>query len=149
MTERESDLNFDFGILWEKVRTALADRGIDIDCGDGGVSVDCSGEKGEGRARRVKVVCVAPGVKDSVDEMSRTPRDQVLMVRVDETTSRDLDAWVETGAVKSRSEAAALFIREGLKVREAELTQLREALDDVEAAKDRLRDRAREVFGAE
>ena len=40
-------------------------------------------------------------------------------------------------------------IREGLKVRATELEQLREALSDVQAAKDRLRDRAREVFGGE
>jgi Arc/MetJ-type ribon-helix-helix transcriptional regulator len=149
MGKSENGVNVDFGAVWHKVRAALAERGIDVDCADGEISVDCSASDEEGGGPRVKVVCVSPGVKDSVDEMSRTPRDQVLMVRVDEATSRDLDAWVETGAVKSRSEAAALFIREGLKVRQAELTQLREALDDVKQAKDRLRDRAREVFGAE
>lgn len=149
MGESAKGVSFDFGTIWDKVRVALAERGIDVDCQDGEVSVDCGSPDEDGRSPRVRVVCVTPGVKDSVDEMSRTPRDQVLMVRVDEATSRDLDAWVETGAVKSRSEAAALFIREGLKVRETELTQLREALADVQAAKDRLRDRAREVFGAE
>jgi hypothetical protein len=54
---------------------------------------------------------------------------------------------VETGAVKSRSEAAALFIKEGLKVRAKELEQLRGALKGVEEAKEKLRARAREVFG--
>ena len=52
-----------------------------------------------------------------------------------------------TGAVKSRSEAAALFIREGLKVRADELARLKGAIDDLEAARDRLKKQAREVFG--
>lgn len=137
--------------LWEKLKAELADHGIDVDCCDGRISVTCGGGDSDDEAccdePRLKVVCVAPGVKDTVEEMSRTPRDQVLMVRVDEATSRDLDAWVGTGAVKSRSEAAALFIREGLKVRQTELEKLREALSDVEAAKERLKERAREVFG--
>jgi hypothetical protein len=69
------------------------------------------------------------------------------MVRVDEGTSKALDAWVETGAVRSRSEAAALFIREGLQVRADELEQLKDALNGVEEAKHRLREKARQVFG--
>jgi Arc/MetJ-type ribon-helix-helix transcriptional regulator len=68
------------------------------------------------------------------------------MVRVDAETARTLDAWVETGAVKSRSEAAALFIREGLNVRASELDRLKDALSGVEEAKDRLRREARDVF---
>ena len=69
------------------------------------------------------------------------------MVRIDEETSQALDAWVETDAVKSRSEAAALFIHEGLKVRSQELDKLKDALGDLEKAKQRLRKQAREVLG--
>jgi Arc/MetJ-type ribon-helix-helix transcriptional regulator len=86
-------------------------------------------------------------MKTTVAEMGRTPRDQVVMVRIDEDTKRDLDNWVESGAVKSRSEAAALFIREGIKVRSGELDQLREALEDVGEAKQRLEELARQVIG--
>lgn len=50
--------------------------------------------------------------------------------------------------MRSRSEAAALFIQEGLKVREQELDQLGDALQGVEQAKERLREKARDVFGA-
>ena len=71
------------------------------------------------------------------------------MVRIDEDSSKSLDAWVEAGAVKSRSEAAALFIREGLKVRGSELEKLQDALEDVEAAKQRLRNQAKNIFGEE
>lgn len=95
----------------------------------------------------LKVVCVAPGLGESVREMSRSARDQVVMVRVDEETLHKLDAWVETGAVKSRSEAAALFIREGLQVRSDELTELEDALKQVERARKRLRQKAKTVFG--
>jgi Arc/MetJ-type ribon-helix-helix transcriptional regulator len=69
------------------------------------------------------------------------------MVRVDEDTKKDLDDWVETGAVKSRSEAAALFMREGIKVRSGELERLREALDKVGQARKRLQEEARQVIG--
>ncbi len=70
---------------------------------------------------------------------------------VDEDTTKKLDAWVETGAFKSRSEAAALFIREGLKVHARELNELKDALEGVETARDNLKEKAREVFrsGAE
>ena len=96
---------------------------------------------------KFKVVCVTPDLKDSVDEMARSQRDHVVMVRVDEETRRKLDCWVEAGAVKSRSEAAALFIREGLGVRADELARLKGALSDVERARDELRRQARKVFG--
>ena len=139
---------------------ASRNKGFDLDgilgmvqeeLGKAGIDVDLAGEastwewpKGDSR---VKVVAVTPGLKTSVDEMSKAPRDQVVMVRVDTETSSALDDWVQTGAVKSRSEAAALFIREGLKVRADELLRLKDALSDVHSARERLRERAREVFG--
>ena len=68
---------------------------------------------------------------------------------MDGETSAALDAWVETGAVKSRSEAAALFIGEGLKMRAMELERLGVALHEVKEAKTRLLRQAKEVFGEE
>ena len=87
------------------------------------------------------------GLGSSLEELGKEVRDQVVMVRVDEDTRRKLDAWVASGAVKSRSEAAALFIREGLKVRATELERLGDAIQAVEEAKERLRNKARDVFG--
>jgi Arc/MetJ-type ribon-helix-helix transcriptional regulator len=95
----------------------------------------------------VKFFGVGLGLKDSVKEMNESPRDQVVMVRVDGDTARTLDDWVESGALKSRSEAAALFIREGLKIHADELNELRSALDDLETARERVRRKAKEVFG--
>ncbi len=51
--------------------------------------------------------------------------------------------------MKSRSAAAALFIREGLKVRDSELQELKDALTDVDRARERLREKAKDVLGAD
>ena len=123
--------------VWSKVGQTLEEHGIEFRIGLGG----------DGDLANCTVMCLTEDMKTTVAEMSLTPRDQVVMVRIDEVTRRSLDDWVETGAVKSRSEAAALFIREGVKVRSGELEQLREALDEVEQAKQRLEDQAREVIG--
>ena len=129
--------------IFQKVEGELAAAGIAVDiCGD----MDACSEDAEGKPR-VKVVCVSSGLKDALNQMGESARDQVAMVRVDGETSEALDAWVETGAVKSRSEAAALFIREGLKLRADELDRLRDALNDVNEARERLRQKAQEVFG--
>ena len=123
--------------IWTQIKEELEARGIDLDTN----SCDESGSS-------VRVICMSGGLSDSLKEMGKTPRDQVLMVRIDEETTKKLDAWLETGAFKSRSEAAALFIREGLKVHTRELDELEEALQGVEVAKDRLKKKAREVFEA-
>lgn len=141
MTTRE--VNIDVSGILERVRSRLKERGIDFEFPDGFDIFDAAG------GPRVKVVCVSPDLKESVEEMGRRQRDQVVMVRIDAETLERLDAWVATGAVKSRSEAAALFIREGLEVRADELEQLRDALREVAEAQERLRNRAREVFGQE
>ena len=125
--------------IWQSIREQLKDRGVDLDTGC------CEGESGA----PLRVVCMAGGLSDSLKEMGQTARDQVVMVRVDEDTSKKLDHWVETGAFKSRSEAAALFIREGLLVHARELDELDEALSGVEDAKERLRQRVRQVFDFE
>jgi len=123
--------------IFEKIQKNLEKLGIELE-----TACDIQDE-----GKRVKCVVVAPSLKKSVKEMGESQRDQVVMVRVDHETSKTLDAWVETGAVKSRSEAAALFIREGLQVRASELEKLRGALDEVNAAKQRLQERAKDVFG--
>lgn len=95
----------------------------------------------------VKVVCVAAGLEESFLEMGKSPRGLVVMIRTDQETSRTLDDWVETGYFKSRSEAAALFLREGLKMRADELAKLKVALEEVKAAKKKLHEKANQVFG--
>ncbi len=135
--KRIVDLSQCCGAEFDAIKAELAEQGIDLE--------DCCGDAAEGE--RVKIIRVSPNLSSSVAELGRATRDRVVMVRVDEETSLLLDAWVESGAVKSRSEAAALFIREGMKVRSSELEQLQEALKQVNAAKANLREKAREVFG--
>ena len=147
--------------ILDTVRAQLAKGGIEFESccspaagsseegeepSDGAGGAGGAGGSGGGRSK-VKVVCVAPDLQHAVQEMCGCRRDQGVMVRVDQETTTKLDTWVETGAVKSRSEAAALFIREGLKVRESELERLRDVLQSYNEAKDRLHREARDAFG--
>jgi hypothetical protein len=123
--------------FFERIEEELERWGIQLEslsCDD--LTPDC-----------MKIVCMPAGLRESLNEMGKRPRGNVVMVRVDDPTITKLDNWVETGAVKTRSEAAALFIREGLTVRASELEQLRDAIRGVADAKDRLLARAKEVLG--
>jgi hypothetical protein len=122
--------------LWAKIQRKLDEAGLDIELPDlsGLDPANC------------RMICMPIGLSEALSEMEQKPRDRVVMVRLDDESTKSLDAWVETGAVKSRSGAAALFIREGLKVRAQELRELEEALRDVEEAKERLRRKARSVL---
>jgi Arc/MetJ-type ribon-helix-helix transcriptional regulator len=122
--------------VWTQISKALEQHGIDFRMGAG--DSDLAG---------CTVMCLTGDMKTTVAEMAQTARDQVVMVRIDEATKSALDDWVETGALKSRSEAAALFMREGIKIRSEELEQLREALDEVGRAKQVLEEKARQVIG--
>ena len=122
--------------LWAAIQDKLHEAGLDVELPD----------LSELDPANCKMICMPFGLASSLQEMERHPRENVVMVRVDDATQRSLDSWIETGAVKSRSEAAALFIREGLKVRAEELKELEDALRDVEQAKDRLRQKARRVL---
>lgn len=123
--------------LIEAIAAKLSEQGIDLEnlkCEPGGVGA-------------VKVVCIGANMRDSLEALGASNRDQVIMVRVDSDTLAKLDAWVETGAVRSRSEAAAVFIKEGLSVRRQELEGLEDELRGVKDAKSELRKKAREVLG--
>jgi len=126
------------GAMADEILRQLSAQGVDLD--------KLMSEEG-GRERPVKVVCLSSDLRDSLVELGQTPRDQVLMVRVDKEAIDLLDAWVETGAARSRSEAAALFLKEGLKVRAAELKELSEALRQVQDARRALREKATKVLG--
>lgn len=134
--------NLDEQQLWSMIKRKLADQGIELED-----LLEMIGHAGEDQ---VAVVCATDdNLGVSLDELAESQRDQVVMVRVDEDTVQKLVMWTETGVVKSKSEAAALFIKEGLKVRKRELDELTDAIDDVKKAKDRLRSRARTIFGEE
>ena len=131
----------DAATIWSQIQAQLEAQGIDLDA----LAASC-GSEAEGP---VKVVCIGASLNNSLQELGSAARDQVLMVRVDTETVASLDSWVETGAVRSRSEAAALFIKEGLRIRADELAELADALEGVDAAKKRLREKASRVLGAD
>ena len=125
--------------LWESIKEQLAQQGVDLDAPEG-----CAVDEA-----LVQAICVVPDLGESVRKLAESPRDQVVMVRIDADALEALDAWVQSGAVKSRSEAAALFIREGLRVHARELEQLRGALREVEKAKRRLEERVKDLLESE
>lgn len=84
---------------------------------------------------------------DTLEVLRKSNRDQVVMTRVDSETAQALDDWVKVGAAKSRSEAAALFLREGLNMRAADLKRLAGVLAEYEAAKARLKHESDSLFG--
>ena len=105
-------------------------------------------ELGREIGRAVKVVFVAPDLQQSVDDMEKEQRDQVIMVRVDEATLRQLDACVRrptrSRAVPRQQPSSSARVSE---VRRSELEELEDALADVDRARERLHERVKEVFG--
>src|SRR5678815_161919 len=57
-------------------------------------------------------------------------RDHVVMVRVNDDSLKSLDALVQTGIFKSRSEAAAFLICEGVKAQAALFERISERIKD-------------------
>lgn len=123
--------------LGDAILDQLRSQGIDLDALTGD----------EGTPDELKVVAIGADLSDSLRELGECSRDKVLMLRVDQDSVNQLDAWVEAGAARSRSEAGALFLKEGLKVRAKELDELSEALKTVDAAKRDLREKARQLLG--
>jgi Arc/MetJ-type ribon-helix-helix transcriptional regulator len=122
--------------IWVSIEKQLKEKGIDLD--------KCFQE---GNQDQVKVVCIAPDLGESYAELSKSVRGETVMIRIDEETNNSLDTWVETGYFKSRSEAAALFLKEGLKIRASELVKLKDSIDQLKKAKEKLRNEAKNIFG--
>jgi Arc/MetJ-type ribon-helix-helix transcriptional regulator len=59
-------------------------------------------------------------------------RDHVVMVRVNDDSLKSLDALVQTGIFKSRSEAAAFLISEGVKSQAALFERISERIKEIE-----------------
>ena len=66
-------------------------------------------------------------------------RDHVVMVRVNDDSLRSLDALVQTGIFKSRSEAAAFLISEGVKAQAALFESISERIKEIERLREELK----------
>jgi len=66
-------------------------------------------------------------------------RDHVVMVRVNDDSLRSLDALVQTGIFKSRSEAAAFLISEGVKAQASLFERISERIKEIERLREELK----------
>ncbi len=80
-------------------------------------------EEGEAKKRKIKIAiaapegCCGPGFRDEILETvgeALKGRDNVVMTRLNDEVLEKIDALVEIELFKSRSEAVAYFISEGL-----------------------------------
>ena len=67
-------------------------------------------------------------------------RDHVVMVRVNDDSLKSLDALVQTGIFKSRSEAAAFLISEGVKAQAPLFERISERIREIERLRTELKD---------
>lgn len=73
-------------------------------------------------------------------ESALAARDKVVMVRVNDDSLRSLDALVQTGIFKSRSEAAAFLISEGVKAQAPLFERIWERIKEIERLRAELKD---------
>jgi Arc/MetJ-type ribon-helix-helix transcriptional regulator len=73
-------------------------------------------------------------------ESALQARDHVVMVRVNDESLRQLDALVQSGIFKSRSEAAAFLISEGVKAQEVLFARIAERIKEIERLRSELKD---------
>jgi len=73
-------------------------------------------------------------------ESALSARDHVVMVRVNDDSLKSLDSLVQTGIFKSRSEAAAFLISEGVKAQAALFDRISERIKEIERLRTELKD---------
>jgi hypothetical protein len=78
-------------------------------------------------------------------ESALAARDHVVMVRVNDDSLRALDALVQAGIFKSRSESAAFLISEGIRGQQALFDRISERIAEIE----RLRSELKNIVGEE
>ena len=72
-------------------------------------------------------------------ESALAARDHVVMVRVNDDAIRKLDALVQSGIFKSRSESAAFLISEGIKAQEPLFDRISEKIEEIERLRSELK----------
>lgn len=72
-------------------------------------------------------------------ESALSARDHVVMVRVNDDSLKSLDALVQSGIFKSRSEAAAFLISEGVKAQSALFERISQRIAEIERLRSELK----------
>ena len=72
-------------------------------------------------------------------ESALSARDHVVMVRVNDDSLKSLDALIQSGIFKSRSEAAAFLISEGIKAQQPLFNKIAERIREIERLQSELK----------
>ena len=80
---------------------------------------------------------VGESLRDTIKSV-RTARDSVVMVRMSKDSLRKLDALVDCGLTRSRSEAAAFLISEGIRARASTYEKIAEQSEVIRNAREEL-----------
>ena len=80
---------------------------------------------------------VGESLRDTIKSV-RSARDSVVMVRMSKESLRNLDALVDCGLTRSRSEAAAFLITEGIKARASMYEKIAEQSEVIRNAREEL-----------
>ncbi|HLG15446.1 MAG TPA: hypothetical protein VJH03_13235 [Blastocatellia bacterium] len=72
-------------------------------------------------------------------ESALSARGHVVMVRVNDESLKNLDALVQSGIFKSRSESAAFLISEGIKAQEPLFQRISEKIQEIERLRSELK----------
>lgn len=86
---------------------------------------------------------VIKGATESIGkaiESALSARDHVVMVRVNDDSLNKLEALVQSGIFKSKSEAAAFLIVEGIKAQQALFSRIEDKISEIERLRNELRD---------
>jgi Arc/MetJ-type ribon-helix-helix transcriptional regulator len=91
---------------------------------------------------------VLKGATESISkaiETALSARDHVVMVRVNDDSLKKLDGLVQSGIFKSRSEAAAFLISEGVKAQEPLFARIEEKIREIERLRSELKDTINDI----
>ncbi len=94
------------------------------------------------RVAIIKGADAAESISDNIRETIRTVRpnrDNVVMVRIDDSSLERVDELVEAGILGSRSEASAFLIAEGIKARQPLFDRIADKIAEIRSAKEDLR----------
>lgn len=106
---------------------------------------DVEGAEGEGKKRKYVIKMRCPEGEDAEKIKEKVlmrlgkelgDRSNVVMTRLNDDDLKQIDALVEVEAFKSRSEAAAFFINEGMKARKDLFQKIMPTVDKIRELKE-------------
>ena len=103
------------------------------------IIIDEAGAAVKSAYRRSGAETLGENLKETI-QSALSARENVVMVRLNKDSLERLDELVEAGVVKSRSEASAFLIGEGIKAKEEVFNRIAEKIEKIRAARQELRD---------